>query len=134
MLLRVQLTVAGMLQGDVADRYPTAFSQALHRLTEGILKAVRVSLVSVSRAQVNSLRTTLATAGCVLVGELATTLRHALDPSLDIFPSALLKMASQTKRIVVQHSGADNSLALVPGLWYRGRGRRDTRSAVNRRA
>lgn len=54
--------------------------------------------------QSTSLRTTLATATCKLLGELAEHLKTSLDPFYEPILSALLKIAAQTKKLVVHAS------------------------------
>lgn len=51
-----------------------------------------------------TLRTTLATATCNLIGELAEHLQTHLDPFYESILNALLKIAAQTKKLVVQAS------------------------------
>lgn len=57
-----------------------------------------------SRLQVNSLRTTLASAGCSLATELAESLRDGLLPVYETMLSGLLKLASLTKKQIAQAS------------------------------
>lgn len=88
------IKMRGMLRAGVYESYQAAFPPAIKNLQDGILKGV------------SSLRTTLATQGISLITELAARLGDDLDPCVDTFVPALLKMAGFTKRIVATSSQA----------------------------
>ncbi|KAI0721862.1 clasp N terminal-domain-containing protein [Cerioporus squamosus] len=110
------LRVRGMLKGEVHERYAETF---LAGLKNGFLEA--------SLKTLTSLRTTVATNTCALYSELAIALGPALDPSLDLLYTNLLRLANLTKKIaaqtsqatvtvLIQHASAPPKL-IIPLLW-----------------
>ncbi|KAI5289855.1 suppressor of tub2 mutation, partial [Ascosphaera aggregata] len=77
---------------------PLDFSQyyvsGIKSLLDGILKVV------------NSLRTTVSTAGCILLQEIAQTLGPAIDPWVEILLQNMIKVCSGLKKITSQNGNA----------------------------
>lgn len=86
-------TLRGMIKTNVHTQYTPDFIIGLKSISEGLLKSL------------SSLRTTMAVGVCNAFVELSS-LGQALDPLIDIILPPLLRMASQTKKIVFQASQA----------------------------
>ncbi|POW07677.1 hypothetical protein PSTT_08095 [Puccinia striiformis] len=91
-------TLRGMIKTNVHMQYTADFIAGLKSVSEGLLKSLA------------SLRTTMAVAACNAFLELST-LGPALDPLVDTILPALLRMAAQTKKLVVQASQAAARIA-----------------------
>lgn len=79
-----------LTRGNVPSDYHEAYMSGMKALLEGILKAA------------NSLRTTMATNGCLLVQELARTLGPALEPFTEKYLQSFIKASAATKHIAAQ--------------------------------
>nr|POE94550.1 protein stu1 [Quercus suber] len=88
------LKVRRLLKGNAPSDYHQAFMAGIKSIADGILKVA------------NSLRTTVSTNGCQLAQELAQTLGPALDPHVEIFLQAFIKMTATTKLIAAQNGRA----------------------------
>lgn len=81
-----------LTRGNAPSDHHDTYMAALRSLHEGILKAA------------NSLRTTMATNGCMLVQDLARTLGPALDPLVEKLLPSFIKASSATKTIFATQS------------------------------
>ena len=80
-----------LLKGNAANEYHQTFMAGIKSVVEGILKVA------------NSLRTTLATNGCMLVRDLARVLGPALDPHVEMILQSFIKMSAATKHIAAEN-------------------------------
>lgn len=85
------LKIRRMLKGNAPTEHEAVFVAGVLSLRDGILKVA------------NSLRTTHASNGCMLVQELARTLGTAIDPMVEILVQNFIKMSSNTKNIAAQN-------------------------------
>ncbi|KAI5294117.1 suppressor of tub2 mutation [Ascosphaera acerosa] len=91
---RAVLLLRRITRGNAPLDHSDHFVAGVKALLDGILKAV------------NSLRTTVSTAGCALVQELAQTLGPAIDPWCELLLQTMLKVASALKKITSQNANA----------------------------
>ncbi|KAH6112025.1 microtubule binding protein STU1 [Parastagonospora nodorum] len=97
-----------ILMGNAPAEFPGAFVAGIKSLLEGILKVA------------NTLRTTMSTNGCQLVQELAKTLRHAIDPWVEILLQCFIKMCAATKNIAAQNGNVTVE-AIISNVSYNNR-------------
>lgn len=88
------IKLRGILKAGAAEQFGSTFVNGIKTLADGILKAVA------------SLRTTLAMQGISLISDLANRLGDDLEPCIDVFVPALLKMSGFTKKLVAAASQA----------------------------
>lgn len=81
-----------LLQGNATQEYNQVLIAGFKNMLDGILKVV------------NSLRTTMSTAGCQLIQDLANTLGSGLDSMVEILLQGLEKMSASTKHIAAQNA------------------------------
>jgi len=81
-----------LLQGNAPQEFLQVLIAGFKNMLDGILKVV------------NSLRTTMSTAGCQLVQDLAITLGSGLDSMVEILLQGLEKMSAATKHIAAQNA------------------------------
>lgn len=94
------LKLRRLTKGNAPSDHHTVFMAGLKNLQDGTLKAA------------NTLRTTMATNGCLLVQELARTLGPALDSMAEIYLQSFIKMSAATKHIAAQHGATTTDMIL----------------------
>lgn len=99
------LKLRRLTKGNAPSDYHTAYMTGLKHLQDGTLKAA------------NTLRTTMATNGCLLVQELAKTLGPAMDSMVEIYLQSFIKMCAATKHIAAQH-GAQTTDTILQYVSY----------------
>ncbi|KAK9761267.1 suppressor of tub2 mutation [Basidiobolus ranarum] len=100
--------LSGIIHGDAPSRYNMIMVQGLRALLPKILDSM------------HTLRTTLAVTTLTLLRDLAKTLKTMFDPYMDITLTNLLKLGTQTKRIVAQASFKTTKV-LLRSTTYHGR-------------
>lgn len=81
-----------LLKGNAPQEFLQVLVAGFKNMLDGILKVV------------NSLRTTMSTAGCQLIQDLAIKLGSGLDPMVEIILQGLEKMSASTKHINAQNA------------------------------
>lgn len=84
------VTLRRLTHGNAPHSFPTQFINGIKTLLDGIFKVV------------NSLRTTLCTAGCLLIQDLAKTCGPRIDPMIEIIMQNLIKLCAGMKKISTQ--------------------------------
>lgn len=84
------MTLRRLTRGNAPHDYSQHFLGAFKTLLDGILKVV------------NSLRTTLAASGCLLIQEVARTCGSGIDPMVEIILQDLIKLCGAMKKISSQ--------------------------------
>lgn len=84
------ITLRRLTRGNAPHSFPTQFLTAMKTLLDGIFKVV------------NSLRTTLCTAGCLMMQDLAKTCGPRIDSMVEIIMQNLIKLCSGMKKISAQ--------------------------------
>lgn len=84
-------TLRRLTTGNAPADYHSHYVAGIRSLLDGILKVV------------HSLRTTLSTAGCLLVQEIAHRVGPALDPMVEILLQSMIKVCSSLKKIAADN-------------------------------
>lgn len=84
------ITLRRLTRGNAPHSFPTQFLTGIKTLLDGIFKVV------------NSLRTTLCTAGCLMMQDLAKTCGPRIDSMVEIIMQNLIKLCSGMKKISAQ--------------------------------
>jgi CLIP-associating protein 1/2 len=88
-------------RGNAPAEYTPAYLAAIRSLFDGITK------------NVNSLRTSLMTNGCLLVQDIARAIGPGLDPMVESLLQTLVKLCGQTKKLSAQHG--NDTVAVILG-------------------
>lgn len=102
------LLLRRITRGNAPLDFSTYFVAGIKALLDGILKVV------------NSLRTTVSTAGCALIQDLAHTLGPAIDPWVEMLLQNMIKVCSALKKITSQNGNVTVD-AIVGNASYTGR-------------
>lgn len=84
------ITLRRLTRGNAPQSFPTHYLNAIKTLLDGIFKVV------------NSLRTTLCTAGCLLIQDIARTCGSKVDSMVEIMMQNLIKLCGGMKKISTQ--------------------------------
>ena len=85
------ITIRRLTRGNAPHSFPTQFIGGIKSLLDGIFKVV------------NSLRTTLCTAGCLVIQDLAKTCGPRIDSMVEIMMQNLIKLCGGMKKISAQN-------------------------------
>lgn len=95
------ITLRRLSRGNAPQSFPTQFLAGTKSLLDGVFKVV------------NSLRTTLCTAGCLLIQDLARTCGPKIDSMVEIMMQNLIKLCCGMKKISTQNGS--NTVDVVIG-------------------
>ncbi|KAI9762065.1 MAG: hypothetical protein M4579_000701 [Chaenotheca gracillima] len=84
-------TMRRLTAGNAPTRFPVAYHTEIKGIFDGILKAV------------NSLRTTLASGGCLLICDIASYTDMKFDQVIEMLLQTLVKMSGNTKKLNAQN-------------------------------
>ncbi|KAJ9201640.1 hypothetical protein DTO164E3_3533 [Paecilomyces variotii] len=99
------MTLRRLTRGNAPHTYPQQYLAAIKTLLDGILKTV------------NSLRTTLSTAGCLLIQDLARVNGPGIDHMVEILMQNMIKMCAIIKKISA-HNGKVTVDAIIAHVSY----------------
>jgi CLIP-associating protein 1/2 len=87
-------TLRKLVRGNAPHSFPQHFFAGIKNILDGILKVA------------NSLRTTLSTAGCLLIQDLARICGPGIDPMVEMLLQNMIKLCAGMKKISAQNANA----------------------------